>query len=242
MLKRILFIPDCHIPYHDERAWALMLKAAVTLQPEIVVILGDFADFYSVSSHDKNRGRAQFLDDEVAAVKAKLKQLRTLKPNRLVYISGNHEDRLDRYLMQKAPALLGAVKTEELFDLKAQGIEWVPYKRSFKLGKLHLTHDVGNAGKNAHRTAASSFMKSAIIGHTHRMAYEVTGRFDSVPYLSAMFGWLGDFDSIDYMHAVKAREWVHGFGVGYMESNGIVHVQPVPIVNGHCVVAGELIS
>lgn len=218
-----------------------MLKAARQLQPDHIVLLGDFADFYSVSAHDKDPRRVQSLDSEVAAVKARLKELAALKPERFTYVSGNHEDRLSRFLMQRAPALIGTVDIKELFELKQFGIDWVPYKRSFKVGKLHITHDTGSAGVNAHRTSARAFMGSTVIGHTHRMSYEAVGTFEGAPYLAAMLGWLGDFEAVDYLHAVKAREWVHGFGVGYMEAGGVVHVQPVPIVNKCCVVAGQLI-
>lgn len=241
-LTKILLVPDCHVPYEDTKAFGLMLKVARGISVQQVVLLGDFADFYSVSAHDKDPKRVQTLDDEVAAVRKRLAQLAALKPERFLYVSGNHEDRLSRYLMQKAPALVGTVDIQVLFDLERFGIEWVPYKRSARVGKLHITHDTGTAGVNAHRTSARAFLGSTIIGHTHRMSYEAVGTFDGPPYLAAMLGWLGDFKAIDYMHAVKAREWVHGFGVGYMEPSDVVHVQPVPIVNGRCVVEGRLFS
>ena len=76
------------------------------------------------------------------------------------------------------------------------------------------------------------------------MAYEVRGRFDSTPYLACMLGWLGDAAQAGkYMHEAKSAEWVHGFGVGLLEmGTGIVHLQPVPIVHGRCVIAGELVD
>jgi hypothetical protein len=45
------------------------------------------------------------------------------------------------------------------------------------------------------------------------------------------------------MHEAKSAEWVHGFGVGYLEpQSGVVHLQPVPIVHGKCVVNGRLFT
>ena len=45
------------------------------------------------------------------------------------------------------------------------------------------------------------------------------------------------------MHRIKMmRDWAHGFGVGYMTPEGVVHLAPVPIVGNACVVNGELIS
>ena len=50
--------------------------------------------------------------------------------------------------------------------------------------------------------------------------------------MGASFGWLGDPDKADYMHAIKAkRDWATGFGVGIMdEKTGITHLQPVPVI------------
>ncbi len=42
-LRRVLFIPDCHVPYHDAKAWRLMLAAAKVLKPDVVVVLGDYS-------------------------------------------------------------------------------------------------------------------------------------------------------------------------------------------------------
>jgi hypothetical protein len=59
--------------------------------------------------------------------------------------------------------------------------------------------------------------------------------------VGASFGWLGDKNSVDYMHRVKVnRDWAHGFGVAYLEPNGNVHIQPVVIVDYKCVVGGKL--
>lgn len=218
-----------------------MLRVAHFLRVQTVVILGDFADAETLSAHPATRPGQRDFEDELGEVNKCLDQLDRIGAARKIYVSGNHEFRLDRYLMDRAPAMFRSIQWPRLLNLRERGWEWVPYRKSVKVGKLHVTHDTGTAGMNAHRQAAKAFGGSAVIGHTHRMAYEVTGRFDGAPYLSAMFGWLGDAaKAADYMHEAKAAEWVHGFGVFYKEPNGIMHVQPVPIVNGRCVVNGKL--
>lgn len=241
-LRKVLFVPDTHVPYHDEQAFKLLLKAGRVFEPDTVVLLGDFADFYSVSSHDKDPRRASDLEYEVGIVKEKLAELKKLGASRHVYICGNHEERLERYLMQKAPALFGTVKIPDVLGLRNEW-EFVPYKRSFKLGKLNLTHDTGTAGQNAHRQSMDAYQGSAAIGHTHRMEFSVRGKASGSPQVGAMFGWLGDFDKVDYMHQIKAkRDWVHGFGLGHMEDTGVIHITPVPMVNGKVVVCGKLVQ
>ena len=242
-LSHVLFIPDVHRPYHDKKAWALMLRAAREFKPDKIVVLGDFADFYSVSSFDKHPRRVSDLKTEAEDANIGLDELDALDATCKVFIKGNHEDRLERYLCKSAPALFGCVSVNDLFHLGERGWQVVEYKRSTRLGKLRLTHDTGTAGINAHRQSVDAFQAPVIIGHTHRMEMSFRGCADGSPTVGAMFGWLGDFDSIDYMQAVKARrDWVHGFGVGFQEGNGVIHLNPVPIIDGRCVIAGKLIT
>lgn len=242
-LQRVLIIPDCHVPNHDERAWALLLRVGLWLKPDVIVVLGDFADGETLSAHPATKPGERDFEDEVVEVRKALDQLEMLGASRRIYIEGNHEFRLDRYLMSQAPAMFRSLRWQQLLDLERRGWEWVPYRKSVQVGKINFTHDVGSAGMNAHRVAAKSFHGSAVIGHTHRMSYEVTGRFEGSPYLGAMFGWLGNAEKAGgYLHEAKAADWVHGFGIGYLEPSGVVHVQPVPIVNGRCVVQGRLFA
>lgn len=217
-----------------------MLKVARYFKPDNLVVLGDFADCKSVSAHDDSSLNRMTLKEEMVPVNRALDELDGLGASRKIFVCGNHSQRIDRYLVKNAPALDGLLTVPMLLGLKARGWEYVPYRKSIRIGKIHVTHDVGGAGKNAHRSASVLFGGSAIIGHTHRMAYEVSGRFDGDPYLACMLGWLGDDSAADYLHQAQAAEWVRGFGLGWEESNGITHVQPVPIVKGKCVVNGRM--
>lgn len=242
-LRRILFVPDTHAPAHHPPSWNCMLRAAKVFRPNEVVVLGDFVDADTISAHARTKAATHSrLIDEVRPVRALLHQLETLGAQKLQYIMGNHEYRLERYLAKEAPALDELVNWDTLLKLTENGWGITPYKKTYQLGKLNLTHDVGQAGANAHRGAGQAFMGSTVIGHTHRMAYEVRGRIGRRPYVTAMFGWLGEPDAIDYVHEARAREWVHGFGIGWHDtSTGMVHLQPVPIVDGKACVLGRLV-
>lgn len=242
---RVLFVPDCHHPHVDSVAWRLMLLAARDYEPDIIVLLGDFGDVASVSDHPPDEvAEVPTLAEEVFAVSAALGQLEQLGATRLIYIEGNHEQRLSRHIARNSPQLWDCLNWRELLKLEDRGWEWVEYRQTFQLGKLCITHDTGEAGINAHRSASNAHMGSTVIGHTHRMAYEVRGTFGGPPYLAAMFGWLGDHTrAARYVHDAKARsQWAHGFGTGLLLEDGICHVQPVPIVSGKCVVSGKLYS
>lgn len=243
-VEKVLICPDVHVPYHDKKAFDLFLKVGKLLKPDHCILLGDFADFYAVSSHDKDPNRALKLDFEIEETKKALAQIKALKAKNNVFIAGNHSDRLERYLKKTAPELYNLLSLEKVFDLKKNGWEYVPYKHSYKLGKINFTHDVGVAGRFAHYKALDAFQHSVVIGHTHRLGYAVEGNAQGEYHVTAMLGWLGDVKEIDYMHKVKAlRDWSLGFGIGYLEvKTGIMHIQPIPIVNYSCLVEGEIIK
>lgn len=243
-LEKILFIPDSHIPYHDKDAFNLMLKAGKVFKPDHTIILGDFADFYGVSSHSKDPNRALKLKEEIESVKDALDQVKGIGAKNNVFVSGNHEDRLERYLRDKAPELFNFISIPKILELKEKGFSYTPYKRAYKIGKLNITHDTGVAGRFAHYKALDTFQHNIIIGHTHRLGYAVEGNAQGERHITAMFGWLGDVEEIDYMNQVKARkEWSLGFGTGYLDtSTGVVYLVPHPIINGTVLVEGKIIS
>jgi predicted phosphodiesterase len=243
-LEKILFIPDCHVPYHDVNAFNLMLKAGKAFKPDHTIILGDFADFYGVSSHSKDPNRALKLKEEIEATKTALDQVKALGAKNNVFVSGNHEDRLERYLRDKAPELFNFISIPKILELSEKGFKYTPYKQAYKIGKLNVTHDAGTAGRYAHYKSLDTFQHNVVIGHTHRIGYAVEGDAQGNRHLTAQLGWLGDVSEIDYMHQVKARkDWSLGFGIGYLDpKTGVVYLIPTPIINGTVLIEGELVK
>ena len=231
-LEPVLIVPDAHIPYHDVRAWQLMLRVGKAIKPHHLIVIGDLADFYTVSSHSKDPRRALRLDEELEGVKEGLDELDALKAQKKKFIAGNHEDRLTRYLQDKAPELFELVTIPKLLELDERGWDYTPYKADTKLGRVNLTHDVAAAGRNATFKALDTYQHSVVTGHTHRMQYVVEGNATGEYKLSAMFGWLGDRTKIDYMHrALVYKNWALGFGMGYVHPvTGIAYLVPVPII------------
>lgn len=241
-LRPILIVPDTHRPYHDEKAWQLMLKVAKRFKPYHLVTIGDFGDFYAVSSHSKDPGRTRHLDKELIDVRHGLDELDRLGAEDKHFIEGNHEDRLTRYLKEKAPELFGVVNTSQLLGLRERGWHFTPYKAHTKIGKLHLTHDVESATRYSTFKALDIYQHSIVTGHAHRMQYIVEGNAVGEFKLSSQFGWLGDASKIDYTHQAHVnKNWALGFGFGYVaKDSGIAYLNPVPIIKYSCVVNGVL--
>lgn len=127
---KILLVPDTHVPYEDPKAWAIMFKAAATLNngagPDAVVVMGDFFDCFELSTHEKDLRSRGGLETELEAAAARLTQLEALvEPNykaeravklyagttddgymeptnntRCFYLLGNHENRIYRAMQR----------------------------------------------------------------------------------------------------------------------------------------------
>jgi predicted phosphodiesterase len=245
--QKLLLVPDVHGEYRDKRAWTLMMKAMHWWRPEIVGALGDLIDAYSLSFFDRDPNRVTQLEDEVDTGKTLLADLSSLKPKRKFLCEGNHEERLRRLLMRQAPALFNTVKIEKLLELEENGWEFHPYRTFTRVGKLYVTHDLGNSGARAHIQARDVLEGNVVIGHTHMACVAYRGNLRQNPHVGIMSGWLGDFEQIEYLHRAKAAEWQLAFTIGHLEpASGIVHLQLIPIIvygnKYRCVVDGKLFT
>jgi len=251
-LEKILFVPDTHRPYHDKKAWSLLLKAAKDFKPDHTIVLGDFFDFYPVSSHPKSPDRKISLREEIEDGLKGLDELGSLGAKTNVFIEGNHENRLVRFIDERQTKgdidqlfdaqVFSKVKLEHFFLQLKSKWKFIPYKEYYKIGKLHITHDIGKAGTSAVADAEATFQSNAVIGHIHSVNYMVKGNMKGESHVGASFGWLGDVNTVDYMHKARAmKNWSLGFGIGYKDtSNNYVYLQPVPIINYTCMLNGKL--
>ncbi len=242
-ILRIMCCPDLHAPYHNVVAWNCFLKACETVKPDVLVMCGDFADVLSLSAHQKSPSDNLNFKSELAQVNVCLDQVSALKINRVVFIAGNHCDRIDRFISLKAPELDGMMNIYDLFKLKERGFEYVPYGEFCRIGKMAFTHDVGFSGANASRQSLSAFGGNLIFGHSHRGAVIYGGTVDGEVHVCMNIGHMLDYNQLTYYMKAKAkREWSIGFGFCYQTEDGVTWANFVPIINGRCVVDGKLID
>lgn len=246
-LHKILIIPDVHVPYHLEMAWRTALCVGRDWKPDIAVILGDFPDFYQVSSHPKDPSRKLGFDVELEITLAELNRFHSLSIPRVIYCEGNHETRFQRLVNSMAPALANvtgiASNARQLLDVKSRfGWEWVPYGHHASIGKLNFMHDAGHAGMYAAKQSVAAFGGNIIFGHTHRAGAHYESTVNGDRHVGWTMGWLGDPEAIDYRHRARVlRESQHGFGIAYVEpATGLGWAHFVPIINGRAVVDGQI--
>ncbi len=240
--KRALIIPDCHIPYEDKRAYQLMLDVAVDIDPDEVIILGDFADFYGINAHGKDPSISETLQDELFEVRQRLSELKRLFPKaKRVFIEGNHCYRLARYIGRVCPDLYGMVTVESLLELKCYGFKFVPYGPNQQYSVLGSTliarHEPLAGGMHHAASTARKAMKSVIYGHTHQIQENQVVAIDGENYRAISSGWLGDKYHPVFNYVKNHHQWALGFSV-VTSIGGTWFNQLVHIINYKCVCDG----
>jgi hypothetical protein len=152
-------------------------------RPSVIVLGGDFADFLSLSAWEKSNklsveGRRYKLEIEAVNIALdKLLAFRKVLPKynpRLIYIIGNHETRVIRYV-EANPTLDGHMDIDTDLKLTQRGFEIVPYKEFIEISGTLFTHCPLNAaaqpisGKFAAQKAADVTSKSMVFFHTHQV-------------------------------------------------------------------------
>ena len=95
----VAIMSDVHVPFHDPIAVECALQVIRDEKPATIYLNGDIVDFYMVSDFSKDPKRGISLQEEVDQTVDFLDTVRRAAPKaRIVYIQGNHEDRLRRYL------------------------------------------------------------------------------------------------------------------------------------------------
>lgn len=223
-----------------------MLAVAKDLKPKEVVILGDYADFYSVSSHTKDPRIANMLKDEIIDVLFGLEELDKLFPDaKKVFIEGNHEFRLERYICDRAPGLFNVTDTRYLLELNDRpNWKFIPYgpNQSYSVlgSKLFARHEpLGNTAK----LTATRALCSLVYGHIHRIEESHLVGLDGTNHVCFSVGWLGDKRKDKIFDYVKGHhQWQLGFGVVFVDSDtGYFYHHKIHILDNYtCFFNGKL--
>lgn len=227
-----------------------MIQVAQSLKKQLteIVILGDYADFYSASSHAKDPSVISMIKDEVIDVLFGLEELDQKFPNaRKVFIQGNHEFRLERYLQNQAPALFGVTDTEHILEMinrpNWKFIQYGPNQAYKILGsKLTARHEPLASSAKA---TASKALCSLVYGHIHRIEESHLVGLDGTNHVCFSVGWLGDKRKDKIFDYVKGHhQWQLGFGLAWVDrKTGYFYHQKIHILDNYtCVVNGKLFS
>ena len=269
----VLLIPDSQngylrgddgtlIPMHDRRAWDLAVRAAKTIKPNMVVLLGDMLDLAPWSTRWPASPRTRdTTNPALAELYWWVRQIRFNAPAaRIVYVEGNHEarifkgmrDRLEEAESVRAPLdVHRALSLQKLLHLDSLSVEYVgPYGADFWLWKdsphpVRITHGRTH-GSGGGATVAKVLREadySRVFGHVHRRemaSRTVHGPQGHYERFALTPGCMCRLD--DVVPAVAERmDWQQGLGV-LRRVGDVVLPELIPIVEGTCTINGKVIE
>jgi hypothetical protein len=182
----VLAIPDLHEPFVHENAYDFLRDLAHEWKPDIVVCLGDEADFHACSDYDSDPD-GYSAGHEFKAAKKGLKKLMQLFP-KLLLCTSNHTARPFRSAFKAGIPKAFFKSYKDAFEAP-DGWEW---RDEWVIDGVQYIHGEGFSGVNAHRTAAEKHMVSTVMGHIHAHAGVQYIGNKSRQVFGMNCGWLGD--------------------------------------------------
>lgn len=231
--KTELVMADLHIPYHDPLAVEAILAYAEPLRPDIITLLGDTIDFYQISTFTKNP-KQRGVASEIQATRDFLDELRFRFPGaQIIYKRGNHEERLDRYIMQNAGNIYELV--DDLLTSKLGFADFrVDYhEHPFRIGKLWHMHGHEHMSKMTNAEHICNVVwkyvhDHFICGHYHRNQEKTYKRgLSGETFWGGVIGY-----GAGYMEYAHLNTWNQGFGVIRYDSSGKFRAELRQVING----------
>ena len=233
-------------------------------QPDELIHIGDLGDFESVSSYDQlnpvewGNSVQDCIDSSYRILGNYMANLP--KGTRARYLIGNHEVRLQKYLLKQAKELWGVSRANEaksvldldyLLRLDELGVELIgndlgtyPHPQiEIVPNKLIAIHgDVARRHSGSSPHAASNGMSCGVIhGHTHRAAVvskTVRSPQKSYQLQSAEIGCLCKTNGLGYTSA-RTTDWQQGFATVSVWDDGHYQIDLASYQNGVLVWRGK---
>lgn len=229
-------------PIHDERAIVVMLAACADVNPDLVVLVGDNADFAEFGKYRLTPAFQRTTQATIDRLAMFCAELRRAAPRaRIVWLAGNHEERLPNMLLDNAAAAFGlrqgntpeswpVMSVPFLCHFDRFDVEYLPgYPASSfwineRLRVIH-GHKVKSGGSTAHAYLATEKV-STLFGHVHRREYGARTREDhdgAKEIMAASPGCLARIDGVvpstkggtdlDGRPVPIVEDWQQGFAV-----------------------------
>lgn len=226
--KRIAIFSDEHVPYHSEVALNAAVAYAKKMNPDGILLNGDSADFYTISRWETNPKKRD-LQAELKAQIAYTEWIADQFPKaRKVRKKGNHCERWDHWLWNRAPEIcdMERMQLSSWLEYDKHGFEMVGDKRPVMVGKLPVFHghELGRSGiSNPVNPARGAFLRthhSVLVGHSH----QTSGHADTNLWHEETFVWsTGCLCDLTPEYA-RINRWNYGFAIVDVSEDGAFDV------------------
>src|SRR3954468_12116578 len=212
-----MIMADLHAPDPDPAALTAFERALVALNPDELVIIGDFIDCKAPARWSRQTAAeyANTLPGELESGKRVLQEIRLHYDGPIAFIPGNHAARINTYVNTYAPAVSGLVPSlPELLDFDTFAVTYHPSTYEVAPGTLAihgkaLSSVLGAAGQSAFKERTRHGY-SIVQGHSHRLGLGFDHQERDRFWMEC--GHLTSAKALGYMDFDHAN-WQQGFGV-----------------------------
>lgn len=232
-IKRVLILPDLHVPLQDDASLRAVEKYALEHSWWQIGYLGDFMDYAQFSHYRKGAEFApEFLNTlqhDAAIGNALLDRHAKIKAEKRWCLEGNHDYR-GVQISHSIPQFKGVAEIDNVLNFQQRKIEYV---RSWSEGESKI---IGNAyfihGFYANEMHAKkhvqTFGTSVFYGHLHDFQeYPLVMRGNDKTLVGKSLGCLCRYDQ-PYLQG-RPTKWQQGFAVFYFFPDGFYNFYPVHI-------------
>jgi len=232
-----LVLSDIHVPYHEPVPIEAAVQHGQAEKVDGIFINGDLQDCAAVSYWPSKK---RDFNGEIEAVIDFFDWLRGQFPKaKIVYKPGNHEYRLPRYYMSKAPELIETpyMAMESVLGFEERGIEFLDYFQLVYAGKLPIIH--GHEVHNISRTVSPArglFLRTktfSACSHCHSTSSHTPKTIEGKLLSTWSFGCLCDLQP---EYNPFGNDWNWGFAVINIEKDGNFEVENKKILQSGKVV------
>lgn len=220
--KRIGILSDIHVPYHSIESLTAAITYLKKQKIDGLLLNGDTIDCHRLSRFIRDPKKRNFkleLDTFKALFEVFEKQLKC----KIYFKIGNHEERYEHFLQEKASELVGIeeFEFENIIKARARGIEIIGDKRVMKLNSLNGIHGheyVGgiSAPVNVARGLYLRGKTSAFQGHNHATSEHTEPDMNGKITTTFSVGCLSELHPA-YM---PLNRWNHGCADVDLDANG----------------------
>jgi predicted phosphodiesterase len=255
---------------HDETALTIALNIVATSNADKVILVGDNMDFPEFGKYRLSPAFALTTQASIDRATRFSAELRAAAPNAdIVWLAGNHEERLPNYVLDNAKAAFGLrrgntpdswpiLSVPHLCRFDEYGIRYLagyPASSYWINERIRVIHGdkVASGGSTAHKYLATS-KTSVVFGHIHRREWAERSREDfdgPKTILAASPGTLAKTDGavpstkggidLDGRPLPIVEDWQQGLAVvTYQPGDGEFWYEQIPIHSGRAWWRGKL--
>lgn len=210
-LRNVGIMNDMHIPYHSIAAINETMNYFISKKVDSIFLNGDILDCYMLSIFNPDP-RYRLFKDEIEDFKQFILSLRKYVTKNIFFKLGNHEERYERIMIQRAPEFLDIPQFdfENVLGCKELGVEIIKDQRIVYIGHLPVIHgheaQMRYAAVNPARTLFLKTYKSSICGHLHRTSNHNEQSLDGKIISTWSVGCLSDL----HPKYRRINNWNHG--------------------------------